>query len=120
MVVPPVLKRRHSLIGKNHLPLLVALKANHVPKEFARMTAETPLDEDQLEEAFNSLTGERATQILSLADRENNLQNLRLLIHFTILKANEVGQSNGQELVSSILLYCRILREALLPNYVKV
>lgn len=107
MVVPPVLKRRHSLIGKNHLPLLVALKANHVPKEFARMTAETPLvdlDEDQLEEAFNSLTGERATQILSLAERENNLQNLRLLLHFTILKANEVGQSNGQELVSSIFV----------------
>ena len=52
MVLPTVLKRRHSLKGVNLVPLLKTLRGlnpDDVPKDFARFSAEEPLESLPLE-----------------------------------------------------------------------
>ncbi|KAK3103081.1 hypothetical protein FSP39_016318 [Pinctada imbricata] len=98
------LKRRHSLKGKNILPLVRKMKAvgrgDRMPA-LARLKSNTPLDEmsrDDVISAFRELTGENEKEILEMAQKECTDGNLRLLLHFGIILANEIGEPTGQAL----------------------
>ncbi|XP_064649562.1 uncharacterized protein LOC135501392 isoform X2 [Lineus longissimus] len=102
MAVPTVLKRRHTLRGRDLLPLLANFKAaDAAPREFARMVVNqdiSTLPIADVKRHFTDLTGTSPDSIMDLADRESNLDNNRLLLHRAIIYANEVGHPRGQEL----------------------
>ncbi len=111
MVLPTVLKRKHSLKGLNLVPLVRRLRTvteseNDMPKDLARADLNTDtesLSNEEMKQSFHAITGEEAVEMLDLAHREENTSNLRLLIHHTVIMANEVGQPRGQTLVVSSL-----------------
>ena len=108
MVLPTVLKRKHSLRGVNMLPLLKSMRGgSDLPKDFARLSPEVPLESVPLEElatSFEGLSGSTVNEVLDLVDREVNSANVKLLVHFSILLANKSGQPKGQELsVGSVI-----------------
>ena len=98
------LKRRHSLKGKNILQLVRKMKAvgrgDRIPA-LARLKSNAPLDEmarDDVISSFRELTGENEKEILEMAGKECTDNNLRLLLHFSIILANEIGEPTGQTL----------------------
>ncbi|XP_062606038.1 uncharacterized protein LOC134267842 [Saccostrea cucullata] len=104
MPPPTVLKRRHSLRGKDLFPVIKELRGLEQPvKQFARYKINTPLEDMDKEEvinAFRELTGESEKDCLQMAGREMSDENLRTLLHLVILRANEFGQPAGQELAA--------------------
>lgn len=81
-----ILKQKHSLLGKNLLPLALRLKDVKIQdeREFAGLKKEHPLawhSVEELETEFKNLTGEEAKEILSLVGKNRDMNNLRLLVH---------------------------------------
>ena len=102
MVLPTILKKRHSLKDRNILPLIKKVKGEaSSPTEYARVqtskrTEEMPLEE--LKGLFDGITGEDAREILKMCEKDFTPESMRLLLHHTIIFANEFGQPKGQEL----------------------
>ena len=84
------------------LPLVRRIKGYKGEKvQLARMKSSVPLEDYPSEELcgfFRDLTGENEKEILEMADVEMSEEILRLLWHFAILMANELGQPSSQEL----------------------
>ncbi|XP_069134794.1 uncharacterized protein [Argopecten irradians] len=93
-----VLKARHSLVGKNLLPLALRLKEydmEHIDiPNLARLKRDHQLDKyalSELEAEFQNLTGESLRTITSLAGRETSKAVAMILMHIAIHLANEIG-----------------------------
>ncbi|XP_064646162.1 uncharacterized protein LOC135499346 [Lineus longissimus] len=122
MVLPTVLKRRHSLRGVNLLPLVKRLRDVDVEqvKQFARPvnnegkhsktetlknitpdldTVTEESTEMEMEQFVSGLIDSPPQDIFELAEKEPNTSNWRLLVHLAIVYANEKGQPRGQQLV---------------------
>lgn len=99
MVLPTVLKRRHSLRGKSLVPLFARIQNAGEPKEFARFNKDEPLEDlspAALADRFADLTGEDMVDVLGAAGKDDSSR--RLLLHSAIILANEIGQPEGQRL----------------------
>ncbi|XP_064634500.1 uncharacterized protein LOC135492179 [Lineus longissimus] len=105
MMVVTVLKKKHSLVGHSMLPVIRAVRTDASSvMEFARLEAEQQLEllsPEELQKAVRTLTNEDPADILQMAQREENSGNLCLLVHHTILHANEFGQPKGQQLIAT-------------------
>jgi hypothetical protein len=104
-----VLKQRHSLLGKNLLPLALRLKDVEVQdeREFARLKKEHPLTRyslDELEMEFKSLTGEEAKEVLGLVGKPRDINNVRILVHVAICMANDIGAPKSTPIARSSIL----------------
>ena len=120
MVQPTTLKRKHSLKDVNILPLIKRIRAEADQRiaEYARIqvakrTEETPAEE--LKGHFEGLTGEDAKDFLTMCGLDYTAENLRILVHHTIIFANEFGHPKGQELravspffLCNILVFCML------------
>ena len=112
MVLPTILKKRHSLKDRNILPLIKKVKGEaSSPTEYARVqtskrTEEMPLEE--LKGLFDGITGEDAREILKMCEKDFTPESMRLLLHHTIIFANEFGQPKGQEL-REVSLFCLVM-----------
>ncbi|XP_061181440.1 uncharacterized protein LOC133189995 [Saccostrea echinata] len=98
---PVVLKRRHSLKGKNIIPIVRKMKTTGRVTSFARMKSNICMEDmprGELISAFRELTGEDEKEILEMAQKEATEANLRHLLHYAIIQANEVGQPAAQTL----------------------
>lgn len=84
------------------LPVIKMLRGMDQPvAQLARYKINTPLEEmeiGQVISAFRELTGESEKDCLEMAGKENTERNLKCLLHFAIIQANELGQPNGQNL----------------------
>lgn len=104
-MLPTVLKRKHSLKGKQLLPVIRKLRDiqdAHGIKQLARTSSarrtENMSNEDVLK-AVEDLTGENGIELLELAGKDPNDEDFaKLLLHVCILHANEKGQPEGQDL----------------------
>lgn len=106
-----ILKQKHSLLGKNLLPLTFGLKDVEIQdeREFARLKKEHPFtgySMEELETEFKNLTGGgEAKEILSLVGKHKDINNVRLLVHVVICMANDVGAPRSTPIdISSILI----------------
>ena len=102
---PTVLKPRHSLAGKSLVPVILRLKSleGEDVMELARLKRGYPLEDYSLVELrmeFERLTGESVKDVLGLAGKDDNLDTVRVLMHFSIEHANNVGAPRGQLLQS--------------------
>ena len=105
-MAPPtvILKRRHSLLGKNMLPLVRKLRdfnGDRPIATFARLRstlATESIPGSELAKHFRDLTGENEKEILEMAGREVTDENLMILLHLSIIYANDIGAPDGQEL----------------------
>lgn len=82
------------------LKKIKTFRRERVPK-LARIKNSLPTEElsgEELCNHFKKLMGENEKEVLELAGKDVNAASLRLLLHFTILLANEKCQSNGQDL----------------------
>ncbi|XP_048759254.2 uncharacterized protein LOC125668862 [Ostrea edulis] len=100
---PVILKRRHTLKGKNLIPLVRKMKSATGGRiqTLARVKSTLSIEEmtrSEVISAFREITGEDEKEILELAQREVTDANLRHLLHFAIVHANEVGQPAAQNL----------------------
>jgi hypothetical protein len=96
-----ILKPKHSLIGKNLLPIVLRLKAQgEEPALLARLKREHPLENYTLEELlteFGRLCGEKADDTMSVAGCDiHHIEHVRLAVHYAILHANVAGAPRGQ------------------------
>nr|XP_034312443.1 uncharacterized protein LOC117684419 [Crassostrea gigas] len=91
MVLPTVLKRRHTLKGVKLMPVLKNIRGGQPEalKDFARI--ELP----DIEKHVRELSGEELEDIVQMDVRELNVQEARWVVHSLILFANEVGQNHG-------------------------
>ncbi len=107
MVLPTVLKKKHSLVNVDCvLQFVRRAKVLEPPKEFARPKADCPLEElstDDLRRVFMEITGKELAEIADLLDWQVSPSNARLLVHLAICLANEMGQPRGQDLLVSII-----------------
>ncbi|XP_061191609.1 uncharacterized protein LOC133199787 [Saccostrea echinata] len=104
-----VLKQKHSLLGKNLLPLALRLKDVEIQdeRELARLKKEHPLSRyslGELENEFKSLTGEEAKVVLSLVRKQREIDNIRLLVHVAICMANDAGVPTSTPIARSSIL----------------
>lgn len=111
MVLPVVLKRRHSLKDVNLLPVIKRIRSGKPEslKEFARINKDTRTENLSLAEIDNhvlSITGEQIGELLMLAGRDENAEEGRWAMHCLILYANEFGQPKGQDLVDNEVISC--------------
>jgi hypothetical protein len=105
-----ILKPKHSLIGKNLIPIVLRLKAQgEEPPLLARLKREHPLENYSIEELlteFGRLCGERADDTMSVAGRDvKDIADVRLTVHFAILHANVAGPPKGQLFSSTTGVY---------------
>ena len=120
------LKRKHSLVDGNVLGVVKRLKSFNGPiptgGQLASVSASIPTSESaesDLKQNFKKITGESAEEILELTGREENMDNLRLLLHLAILEANEKGQPKGQQLVQVCTVYW-LRYKVLIKPYLKL
>ncbi|XP_064633618.1 uncharacterized protein LOC135491575 [Lineus longissimus] len=93
------LKKKHSLVGKNLLPLFARFNVSDDPKEFARFSKEErleDLDTQELAADFKRLTGENLVEVLAALGKSDGAA--RMLAHHAIIFANEIGQPAGQSM----------------------
>ena len=99
----PVLKPKHSLVGRNYLPVLTKLRAaTDPPVEWARLKKDHALEDyskEELLENIEGLLGVPAPDVLACAGRDDNIQSARLALHYVILQCNLSGQPKGIPLV---------------------
>ena len=102
---PTVLKKRHSLVGKNAVVMLIRkVKHEQKPHQLARVKINKQTEEMELGDICDNikmLTGEDAEELLSMASVDHNAENTKLLLHWVVICANEHGQPEGQDLESS-------------------
>lgn len=109
MVLPSVtvLKRRHSLEGLDLVPLLRMVRGmNEPPSRFARVVSDQPIDDLQMSDLlalFKQVTGADGMELLDLAGVAVDVPHMRCLLHFSIVRANEVGQPRGRALSVSFI-----------------
>ncbi|KAJ8315852.1 hypothetical protein KUTeg_008002, partial [Tegillarca granosa] len=89
-----ILKHKHSLIGKSLIPVVLNYGILEIKKDhpLEAYTQAEPGSE------FQKLTGESVKDVLLLAGLEDNLDNVRVLMHFSIAHANVAGAPKGQTL----------------------
>ena len=105
MPPPTVLKKRHTLKGKNLLPLALRFKTVEEPfdQPLARPKMNKTLESmsgADLRLFFFDLTGTSEKDILGMAEKPATEDNLRVLAHLAIVYANECGEPVGQELIA--------------------
>ena len=110
MVLPAVLKRRHSLVDVNILPVIKRIRSGKPEdlKEFARINKDTKtenLNMEQINDHVMTLTTEKVGDILMLAGRDENIDEARWALHCVILYSNEYGQPKGQTLAATDLYW---------------
>lgn len=102
MPPPTVLKKRHSLVGKNILPIVRKLRDSNLSiVNYARFRMNIPLEsmpDDEIINSFRELTGESEKECIEMSGKDVSSDTLRALSHFSILHANEFGQPSGQSL----------------------
>ncbi|CAC5394879.1 unnamed protein product [Mytilus coruscus] len=105
--MPPAtyLKRRHDLKSVNNMGLKLLKKCKDIripPRtELGRVKSlvrTEDLSDDDCKRHFTSITGEDAAQILELATAPVNGDNLKKLLHVTVILANEIGKPAGEDL----------------------
>ncbi|KAK3107620.1 hypothetical protein FSP39_018487 [Pinctada imbricata] len=95
---PTILKRKHSLKGKNLFPLVKKVRDfdSEWRGTFAKLTSLQKTEELSKEDcfrAFQEITGEDTKEFISITGKEYNEKNCRVLIlHCTIVHANFCGQ----------------------------
>ena len=107
MVLPPVLKKWHSVKDMNMLPVIkwirsgkpAALKNLHV---FRRTPRRNPCQDINTHD--NTLTDESINEILKMAGRDETVEEGRWALHCVVLYANEFGQPKGQDLSEEVSL----------------
>ena len=106
MVQPSSLKRKHSVKGLNLFPLVRRIRdCKTAVKAYARIIATQPIEDlsvDELKSGFKDITGEDASEVLKMADKDVTVHSLRLAVHFAVLYANEAGAPKGQPLTESL------------------
>lgn len=109
MPPPIVLKRRHTLHGKNLVPLALQFRDHDGNvTQFARPKMNKILDNmdsDELISTYREMTGTSEKDVFEISGKPMSDDTLRLLVHVTILYANEHGQPSGQELVDITVRY---------------
>lgn len=103
MVLPAVLKKKHTLKGVRLLPIIKRVKTGQPTslKEYARVQKDVKtegLGRDEIAQHVLNITGEELGEILQLADRDDTIEEARWVLHCIILYANEYGQPSGQNL----------------------
>ena len=107
MVLPTVLKKKHTLRDINMLPVVKRIRSGKPDslKEFARVSKDIrteSLDYEEIDGHVSSLTGESVGEVLMMAGRnDKSVDEARWAIHCIILYANEFGQPRGQNLTQS-------------------
>jgi hypothetical protein len=104
---PPLttLKRNHSLRGKDLFPLLMRFREERsllpVLAGLSRSRPVDGLEVSELKAAIQDLTGRTASDLCSLAGKDEDRNSLRHCLHLVIIHSNEVGapqaESIGQE-----------------------
>ncbi|VDI23460.1 Hypothetical predicted protein [Mytilus galloprovincialis] len=101
-----VLKPNCSLAGKSLIPIILRVKNADAEAvlELSRLKKDEPLEsltKVELIAQFEKLTGESVKDVLIvLCGKDDNIENMRLLVHESILLANSVG-ARGQRLSTS-------------------
>ncbi|CAG2211261.1 unnamed protein product [Mytilus edulis] len=101
-----VLKPNCSLAGKSLIPIILRVKNADAEAvlELSRLKKDEPLEsltKVELIAQFEKLTGESVKDVLIvLCGKDDNIENVRLLVHESILLANSVG-ARGQRLSTS-------------------
>ena len=107
MVLPTVLKRRHSLKDINILPVIRRIRLGKPSelKGFARVQKDVKTDAlstcsmAEINTYVNNITGEQVGEVLMLAGLDDqDIDAARWALHCVILYANEFGQPKGQDL----------------------
>ena len=107
----PVLRKDHSLVGHNNVPVILAMRGfkGRLPEPLARLKKDRPLDEyegDQLVQELEGILGAKLGPLMVLADvavPDGDLGAVEkgiLLagLHAAILEANAHGQPRGNVL----------------------
>ena len=63
------------------------------------------MDSDELISTYREMTGTSEKDVFEISGKPMSDDTLRLLVHVTILYANEHGQPSGQELVDITVRY---------------
>ena len=98
MVLPAILKKRHSLKDVNILPVVRRIRSGKPEslKEFARVQKDIKtesLSMTDIDNHMRAITGESVGEILMLAGREDDVVEERhWALHCVILYASEFGQ----------------------------
>jgi hypothetical protein len=101
--LPPIttLKPRHSLVGKDLLPLLMRFREeDRLPPLLAGISRNKPIDGltvSELRGHILQLTGRPADQLCLLASKREDRDSLRHCLHLAVVHANEVGAPVGEE-----------------------
>ncbi|XP_076093963.1 uncharacterized protein LOC143064766 [Mytilus galloprovincialis] len=101
-----VLKQNCSLAGKSLIPIILRVKNADAEAvlELSRLKKDEPLEsltKVELIAQFEKLTGESVKDVLIvLCGKDDNIENVRLLVHESILLDNSVG-ARGQRLSTS-------------------
>lgn len=103
---PVILKQRHSVKGKNLIPIVRKMKnSRELISQPARVKSNTlteGMSKEELVAAFREITGEDEVEMLDMAHKAASERNLRNLLHYTIVYANGVGQPVAQTLQRSV------------------
>lgn len=79
--------------GRERISHLTRVKSNTLTEEMSK---------EELVAAFREITGEDEVGMLDMAHKEASESNLRNLLHYTIVYANEVDQPAAQTLQRSV------------------
>lgn len=79
--------------GRERISQLARVKSNTLTEEMSK---------EELVAAFREITGEDEVGMLDMAHKEASESNLRNLLHYTIVYANEVDQPAAQTLQRSV------------------
>lgn len=80
--------------GREHTSHLASAKSN---------TSTEVMSKEELIAAFREITGEDEVEMLDMTHKEASETNIRNILHYTIVYANEVGQAAAQTLQCSVI-----------------
>ena len=98
------LKAKHSLVGRSLLPVIMELMSatdTGGDGQLARLTKDHPLEHYNVEELINEfrkLTGDSLSDVLTLAGKTSDPENVRYAVHLAVVHANAAGPHRGQTL----------------------
>lgn len=103
MPPPAVLRKRHTLTGKDIFPLIKRVRGAESPAgPLARLKMNAPTETmtiSEMKTAFRELSGESLEECLQMVgDTANIEEGMKKLLHYAIIYANEVGQPDGQDI----------------------
>lgn len=103
MPPPAVLRKRHTLTGKDIFPLIKRVRGAEGPAgPLARLKMNAPTETmtiSEMKTAFRELSGESLEECLQMVgDTANVEEGMKKLLHYAIIYANEVGQPDGQDI----------------------